>query len=173
MSIWAVLATGQSLTREQVELCLAHELKLVAVSDAWRIAPEADILVGSDAAWWRHYPEAKTQGGIEYCAAAEWDTCRVQRMGARFGINSGLLGIMAAVRHGAEDIILLGFDMHGSHFFGKHPAPFHNSTQVQFDSFQREFAEYHPEGVGIINCTPNTHLKAYPRHNLEQVLCLV
>lgn len=124
MKAWAVLATGPSLSVDQVDrvrgLC-----RVVAVSDAYKLAPWADCLVSADAAWWKAHPDAR------HFSAEKWgEVCDFQNvpyvspMHVGSGRNSGLLGVMLAVRKGADRVILLGFDLHspGKHFFGEHPS---------------------------------------------------
>jgi hypothetical protein len=140
--------------------------RVIAVSDAYRLAPWAEVLVSSDRGWWRlHKPEfegRKLSGvpvdGIE------------QAPGHVSGSNSGLIAIKVAVSMGAKRILLLGFDMGGSHFFGPHPAPLRNTTAERFEVFKRQFREYQPKGVEIINCTPGSALECYPKMDLEQAL---
>src|ERR1051325_7861339 len=49
-----VLACGPSLTQQDVGRCRGRG-EVIAVSDAHRFAPWADILYSCDAAWWRHH----------------------------------------------------------------------------------------------------------------------
>jgi len=67
--IVAVLATGPSLTLEQCDQ-LRGRCKVVAISDAIRLAPWADALVSADTDWWRlHNPDF---AGPKYGITAEW-----------------------------------------------------------------------------------------------------
>jgi hypothetical protein len=50
---FAILATGPSLTAEQV--AAVRGLRVITVSDAYKLAPWADALVSADAVWWRHH----------------------------------------------------------------------------------------------------------------------
>lgn len=60
--IFAVLATGPSLASEDVER-VKGRFHVIAVSDAFRLAPWADALVSADAAWWKAHPDAKDFAG--------------------------------------------------------------------------------------------------------------
>lgn len=144
----------------------------VAVSDAYALAPCAAAVVSSDRAWWAEHPAALQHPGRKFCAAPEFHRPNgVERLPVPSHINSGLLGIMAAVELGAARVLLLGFDMHGAHYFGPHRAPLKNTDAARFEKFKRQFAAYRPSGVEIINCTPGSALSCYPLGQLEEYLC--
>jgi len=82
------------------------------------------------------------------------------------GSNSGLLGLRVAELLGPDRILLLGFDMKGSHFFGPHPAPLENTPSHRFAVFRRQFDAYQSP-LPIINCTPNSALTCFPKSELR------
>jgi hypothetical protein len=143
-----------------------------AVSDAWKLYPDAEVLVSADSAWWYHHkPEFE---GRKFSAA---NIERVERLeGYPGGINSGTLAIAVARHLGAKRIVLLGFDGHGSHFFGEHPEPLKNTTaerrRVHVLQHEQEAQKCRFEGVEVFNCTPGTSLTCYPLATLEDVLCV-
>lgn len=140
--------------------------KVVAVSDAYRLSPWADVLASSDMKWWRHHrPEFD---GLKYSAVEVQGVKKFDWTATE--TNSGLLAIKVAVHLGAKRVLLLGYDMGGSHFFGPHPAPLKNTSPQRFEVFKRQFADYRPRGVEIINCTPESGLKCYPMAPLGEVL---
>lgn len=163
--IVAVLATGESLSQKVVD-SIRGKCKVVAVSDAYLLAPWADVLVSSDAAWWR---ETKPEfDGPKYTLGIHPDVEKVKDI--PMGTNSGLLGIHIAVtRLGATKVLGLGFDMHGTHFFGPHKK-LKNTPPHRREQFHSQFANYKPRGVQILNCTPNSKLKCYPTARLEDAL---
>lgn len=167
MSTWAVLATGQSLNQGDVDL-LRGKCSVVAVSDAYKLAPWADVLVSVDAAWWRNHPEAMGFSGDKYTASPDWQgLTELKRLpGVASGTNSGLFGLMVATHLGAKRILMLGFDMRGTHFFGEHPAPLKNPTTARFEVFKKQFSLFKPRGVEIVNCTNGSGLTAYRMGNL-------
>jgi hypothetical protein len=169
--IFAVLATGQSLTQEVVD-SLRDRVKVVAVSNAYRLAPWADAMVSCDASWWKNNREALDFEGRKFTIAPDWQGFPdLERFpGITSGTNSGLLGLMVAVKLGATRILMLGFDMHGTHFFGAHPLPLRNPSRDRFEVFKRQFGKYQPRGVEILNCTPDSHLMAYPKMDLAAAL---
>lgn len=160
---FAVLATGPSLSSADVEL-IRGKLAVVAVSDAYRLAPWADALVSADAAWWKAHPNARDFAGLKFGAIHDFNNVPyVEPLHGAFGLNSGLLGLIAAVRLGAKEVYMLGFDMHSptQHFFGEHPKPLRSTTPDRMERFKRQFAAYKPKGVKIINCTKGSALECY------------
>jgi hypothetical protein len=170
MTTWAVLATGPSMSLE-VARSVMHKCAVVAVSDAYKLAPWADVLVSSDRAWWVANPEAKDIPCPKYCGITFDVPEGVQKFdGALSGSNSGLLGLKVAVAKGAKKVLLLGFDMGGSHYFGAHKPPLKNTQPARFETFKEQFRRYRPKQVEIFNCTPDSKLDAYPKKRLEECL---
>lgn len=170
--IFAVLATGPSMSQQLAD-SLRGRCKVVAVSDAYRLAPWADALVSTDYAWWRVHSRALLFPGRKFGVIPSFRTLEgVESLPVETGTNSGLLGIMAAVKLGATRVLLCGFDMHspGKHFFGKHPEPLRSTPPARMEVFKKQFAAYRPRGVEIINCTPGSALNCYPRAELENCI---
>lgn len=171
MSTWAVLATGPSMCQALAD-SVRGRCYVVAVSDSYRLAPWADAIASSDIAWWRQHPQAMGLPGVKFTAAPTWQgadqLARVPE--AVSGTNSGLLGLMVAVRMGAKRVLLLGLDLRGDHFFGRHPEPLKNPDDHRFAVFCRQFEAYRPRGVEILNCTPGSALDVYPRADLADCL---
>ena len=78
------------------------------------------------------------------------------------------MGMIVAKTLGAKRLVLLGFDMHGTHFFGKHPEPLKNTTEKIFKTHIRQFDGF--SGCEVINCTPNSSLTRFPLRPLREVL---
>ncbi|HEY8355163.1 MAG TPA: hypothetical protein VIK69_09140 [Methylophilaceae bacterium] len=145
--------------------------KVVAVSDAYRLAPWADALCSTDAAWWREHPDAIAFPGPKFGAMPEFQAIPcVERLPVGSHINSGLLGVHVAVRFGARKVLLCGFDMGGDHFFGRHPEPLKNTSPKRFEDFKLQFSRFNPLGIEIVNCTPGSGLKCYRMSSLEAEL---
>lgn len=171
--IFIILATGQSLSPEQVDYVRTHaadknRFKIIAVSDAFKLAPDADILASHDVAWWKHNPASLDFVGLKMCNFHVGGVGTVRPDGVPVGCNSGLWAMFLARHLGAKKIILLGFDMWGSHFFGKHPAPLNNTTEARFKTHIRQFDGF--AGPEVINCTPGSKLKKFPMLDLKEVL---
>lgn len=160
-----------------MSLSIAQEIrescKVVAVSDAFRLAPWAEALASTDAAWWKANPGALHFSGRKFGVIMDFQgVTGVESMPVDTGTNSGLLGVMVAVKLGAKRVLLLGLDLHspGEHFFGRHKLPLKSTSQQQMEVFKRQFARYRPRGVEIINCTPGSALECYPMATLEDCL---
>jgi len=165
---FAILATGPSMSQALADLVQSCPwVSAIAVSDAWRLAPWAAALVSADRAWWMAHPEARQFAGRRV-AGVTAPGCETLAIGS--GSSSGLIACHLAVAMGARRILLLGFDMHGAHFFGAHPEPLKNTTPQRFDVFRRQFARFHPAGVEILNCTPGSSLTAYPMASLQEAM---
>lgn len=161
---FVVIATGPSLTDEQIGM-VAH-LPCVAVSNAYQRIPKAVALVSADKRWWHHYKPEFT--GPKYSVSKVSED--IERVDLVSGSNSGLLGMEVAVKLGATSIILLGFDMHGSHYFGAHPAPLKNTDPHGFQRFKDQFAQFRK--VPVINATPGSSLECFPKMELSCALSL-
>lgn len=146
--------------------------RAIAVSNAYELAPWADALVSNDAGWWRFHENAINFAGRKFCGVDYPDTEKVKFEGAvTMGSNSGLLAMHIAVNiFGAKRLLLCGFDMRGSHYFGPHPAPLKNTKPKRFDAFIEQFMFFRPRGVEIVNCTPGSAITAYKRGELEACL---
>lgn len=164
--LFAVIATGLSLTQAQVDA--VRPLRVVVVSDAYKLAPWAEALVSADKAWWRHHnPEF---AGRRFSALPAPRMDLEIMTGIPMGSNSGLWAVHQAAKLGATRILLLGFDLGGTHFFGEHPEPLKNTKPERFEVFKEQFNRYRPKGVEIINCTPGSALKCFPSLPLEEAL---
>jgi hypothetical protein len=171
--LWAVLASGPSMSQAVADS--VRHLKVVAVSDTFRLAPWADALASQDRAWWRARPEAlefagrKFGGGMEPPPGVE----RVPDVAS--GSNSGVLGIRVARMLGARQIVLLGFDGGSDHFFGPHTGTLKNTTPqripVHHEQHRQEAHACRWLGIEVWNCTPGTAIEHYTKASLESVLC--
>jgi hypothetical protein len=190
-----VAATGPSLTEEVAAMCAASGWPIIAVNDAYRVLPAADVLYACDAKWWRVHRGVRTFKGEKWSShdAENNDKTEVaQRHGLRlieghdsegfsfdpgvihYGSNSGFQAINLAILFGARRIVLVGFDMSyngKSHFFGDHPRGL--TRQERYEIFIPQFeraAARLPESIEIINCTPESALHCFPMMDLADAL---
>ena len=163
--IYAVLASGESMNQAVAD-SVRGKCKVLAVSDTYLLAPWADGLVSADAGWWRK--KAPQFEGKKYTMGLVSDAEQIKDV--PMGTNSGLLALMLAVRLGATKVLLLGVDLKGSHFFGNHPLPLRNPNQARLETFKKQFSEYQPKGVLIVNCNLDSDLLCYPMARLENEL---
>jgi len=186
-----VAAPGPSLTEDVSERCRESGLATIVVQDAWRRMPWALSLYGTDAAWWR------VHGGCCGFLGEKWTThdagndktAIAREYGLRcvagksvggfstdpsvihYGSNSGFQAVNLAILFGGARIVMVGFDMRGTHFFGSHPKPLRDPRS--FPTFIRAFDEAArrlPPGVEIINATPGSALGCFPMVALDAAL---
>lgn len=187
-----VIATGPSLTAEDVEFCRGRA-KVIAINDAYTLAPWADALYSTDAKWWNWHKGVPSFTGPKWSLEhSQWNNHRakypdVQRLrntganclehdptGLRNGRNSGFAAIGVAVHYGAGRIVLLGYDMQKrggrSHFFGEHPqkqdSPY-PQFRVAFQTLVKPLAKLQ---IDIVNCSRNSVLTCFPKADLRDVL---
>jgi len=192
----ACLATGPSLNQEDVDYVRPF-CKVLAINDAHRLAPWADVLYSSDRRWWTHYKGVPDFKGLKFGVGsgmgksngfaklpdirvlknAGYNGLELSNDGLRTGRNSGHAAINLAVHLGALRIILLGYNLSyqggKAHFFGDHPQGLPQNPSL-FPGFRRSFASLvdplEELGITIYNCTEDTSLRAFPRRRLRDVL---
>jgi hypothetical protein len=174
--VWAVIASGPSLTQQDVDLIKAARddgriAGVAAVSNVGLdMAPWADCLVSHDSAWWASHPEAHDFKGERVCANSQIRGGIAFRPPMFNGCNSGLMA-MEYIRKTQKPklILLLGFDMHGTHYFGAHTRPrLRNTNARRFAEHIAQFNEW--RGGDVINCTPGSALKKFPLKPLPECL---
>lgn len=175
MTTFVVVGTGESLTHDQIYRVrvevLAGRCKAVAVNNAYKLMPWAAVLVANDRKWWLSNPEALEFSGPKFCAGFLRGTERlIPEAGFPSDCNSGLQGMRVAAMFGASRILLIGFDMKGAHYFGRHPEPLRNTTTARFKVHLRQFRRW--KGPAVINCTPESALIQFPMSTLERELVL-
>jgi hypothetical protein len=174
--VGVVLATGASLLPSPATIALkVRHLPVAAINDAYLLAPWAQALVANDVAWWSAHPEAKSFAGDKWCGNGT--PSGVNRMPRSPGIftntNSGLLGLHYWVMRGATLIILLGIDLRGTHYFGRHERGLGNPDENRFVMFRQQFADYAkriPRGVRVVNCSLDSALTVFPKLTLDAAL---
>lgn len=139
-----------------------RERRVGVVNNAFELAPWAEFLAAADRAWWSAHPAAlQFQGarysgnmlsGVQQLSCVETNWC------------SGVLGLAAAASHGAELVRLHGFDMHGSHFFGRYANGLRNTEPKHRRTHCEQFARWAADNpqVRVVNCTPGSQLTCFP-----------
>jgi hypothetical protein len=169
-----VIAPGESLTEADCDLARAAA-PVIAVTEAYKLAPWCDVLVANDRAWWAERPDARA------LSCPKYSTRRIEGVeqidGSEIvtgGSSSGVLALWVSARLGAKRILLLGFDNKGTHFCGPYKGRLTNTHPTRFAVFEQQFRElgkaFQKTGVEVRNCTPETALKAFPLMNLEEGL---
>jgi hypothetical protein len=190
-----VAAPGPSLTPDVAERCRGN--RVIAVQDAYRIFPWADVLYGCDAAWWDVHGGCSDFAGEKWSSHGSADHNDKREAAAKYGLhlvqgkdgngfstdpavihygsNSGFQAVNLAILFGAGRIVLVGFNMQvvdgKRHFFGDHPKPLSNRTSYRaFVSAFEKAAKSLPAGVEIINATPQSALKCFRSVDLDRAL---
>jgi hypothetical protein len=168
---------------------------VIAINDAWRMAPWADVLYGCDWRWWLKHRGAPDFAGIKVTLSNSvghldaYPDIKVlentgtegfehRPSGIRTGRNGGYQAINLAVHLGARRILLLGYDMKAGadgrlHFFGDHedwptrPGIFEGVFLPQFSALVQPLQD---KGIEVVNCTPGSALVVFHVKQLEDAL---
>lgn len=186
------MATGPSLTPEQVAIVRASGAKVIAVNDSYLLAPFADVVYFADVKWWRWHkdrPEFKAfQGqrcsiflGLDPKMEGVHLLKRAEHMGLSTdpgvictGSNSGYQAVNIAVLSGAKRVVLIGYDGKAKdgkqHFFGDHPDKSHAPYEVTRGRFADLVEPCKKIGVEILNATPGSWVECFPMVDLAESL---
>ncbi len=188
------LGGGPSLTQAQVDT-LRGRAGVIAVNDAYRLAPWAEVLYACDWRWWCKHGGVPDFAGlkvtlsnsrghldaypdIEILENTGTEGLERDPTGLRTGRNGGYQAINLAVHLGAARVLLLGYDMKPdaqgrTHWFGDHAdwptraGVFENVMLPHFTGLARELESL---GVAVVNCTPDSALDAFNKLPLERAL---
>jgi hypothetical protein len=91
------------------------------------------------------------------------------------GANSGYAAVSLAVHlNNGAPIILLGYDMCGEHWFGRHEEPLRNPRDESFLDWRGMFfglsLAAKERNITIINASRKTALTCFPQMSLEEAL---
>lgn len=167
--LFCVLATGPSMSQAIADQ-VRGKCRVLAVSNAYALAPWAEALVSHDRAWWRAHPDAFDFAGEKYCKFELHGTKTFCPLEMPMGCNSGLMAMYVARHLGAKKILLCGFDMHGSHYFGPHDESrgLKITTEKRFRQHINQFHAF--SGPEVVNCTPGSALDVYQMAALSAML---
>jgi hypothetical protein len=180
----AVLASGPSMSAQAADKVHQRRLATVVVNNTFALAPWADILYAADSSWWNHTSGARSFDGLKVSCEEVPGILRLRNAG-RIGYtdepdcvhtygNSGAQAIQIAAKAGASRILLLGFDMQGTHWHGSHPLPLRNSSQQLMRDWCEQMAQLATalaqRSIQVLNCTPGSALTCFPMASLERVL---
>lgn len=127
-----------------------------------------------DRPWWREHIQAVSasfKGGL----ATSISGCYHAKC---FSIepynNSGAGAVSLAIKLGAENVLLIGYDMQYAngkrHWHGDHPKNLGNAGKVkEWPAAFEKLAKNNP-GRNIINCSRQSALNVFPRMSLEDAL---
>lgn len=179
---------GPSLTEADVDACRGRA-RVIAVNDAYRLAPWADLLYACDGRWWKMHKGVMSFAGPKFALTApqpnDWGVLNLRNNGRDglclepdglcTGRNSGYQAINLAVHLGAKRILLLGYDMKRSggksHWFGEHQRGALTSPYQRFlEAFTTMQEPLRTLGVEVINCTRSTVLHTFPKMTIDDAL---
>lgn len=190
------LTAGDGLRRLEAGRDRAgRPLAIIAVNNAYQVAPFADVLYAADGRWWQWHAEdpalkafkglkltvsgSEGEGGpgadghVLRCETRSTYSRDPDRLG--HGGNGGYQAINFAALAGAERIILLGFDM--KHQAGRtnwhepHPIKTPERWVKQWIPRFRELAaELKKDGIEVRNASEETALDAFPRCPIADLL---
>lgn len=190
-----VAGSGPSLTPEVAEACRGE--RVIAINDAYRLMPWADVLYSCDASWWTAHngcPDFQGEKWTSHSVSPANDKTKfadkyrlrvvkgVLKPGfsadpefIHYGRNSGFQAVNLALLWGADPVILVGFDMRlvseREHFFGNHQAPLRPSGPFSlFIGAFEKAAKETPMGERILNATPGSGLTCFPMVDLADAL---
>lgn len=183
-----ILAGGPSLTAADVNAC-RDRAHVVAIKDAIRLAPWAEMLYAADRHWWLAHPATRDCPARKYGLEGVPGRTDIEilRMTGEFGLdldptalcsgrNSGHQAINLVVHTGVTSIVLLGYDMQADlngrlHWFGMHPYGGKKPDYPQFQRFLASLVEpLAALGVRIVNCSPGSALTCFPQSSLAEAL---
>jgi hypothetical protein len=200
-----LIGGGPSLTREQVaQVELVREqrraLRVIAVNDAYQLAPFADICYFADSEWWgwhKDRPDFQAFAGQKCSISDSGGNIKdpavhilrnANGRGHSFGLsldpkqivtgsNSGYQALNIAVLAGAKTILLLGFDAREptgkTHWFGDHPK---REPIAAYAEYRKAFSAGErailAAGVKVVNCSPGSAIDSFPKMDLEDALRL-
>lgn len=182
------LGSGPSLTQADVD-AVRGKATVVAINDAFRLAPWAEVLYACDAKfyYWHWLKGAREFAGLKFAldaAARRYSGVTVLKKtgetgleldptGLRAGRNSGYQAINLAVHLGAARIVLLGYDMRSNgkdHFFGQHPDSSKPPFSICLQRFETLVEPLRAAGIEVVNCTPESALTCFPMRPLREAL---
>lgn len=181
-----MLASGPSLTQEQIEAARDNPGTVIATNSTIFDAPWADICFGMDHDWWQYNNHRVKQLGCEMLTtcqnATPYGPKLIKKIQGHYmsdkavcGKNSGHIAIELAVLRGATEILLCGIDCKNTdktHYFGDHDKRLNQikdpSTWIeQFEGLARETKK---RGIRAINCSPISAVEGFEKMTIQEAI---
>ena len=187
-----VMASGQSLRQEDADA--VRHLPRVVTNATYIRAPDAEIIFAADAKFWhcKDYQDVfacpgykvsvdsgvgvhpNTPDGVLVLMNSGKQGFDGRRTHIRTGGNSGYAAIHIAATAGAKRVLLLGLDMTGGHWHGKHPEELKDPSEAAFTRWTKHFQTLAQEltrrGIEVLNCSPISRLTCFPKKALRDCL---
>lgn len=186
-----IVASGKSTKNAPLHL-VKDRIHVLAVKANIDLVPDAEVCYGCDEMWWKMRNGLPEYKGVKLAYASTLqplykDIRKVEvdprdlilvdeplRIGS--GGNSGFQAINLAVQFGAKDILLVGYDIKGDHWYGRNKPPMNNPAQSNFDRWLKGFESAAPGlqrmGVTIVNTSNDTAIKCFAKAGLEESMRL-
>lgn len=174
-----VIASGPSLTLDDIELVRESGINTVAVNSTWEKVRFCHAIYAADLHWWAANAHRIDIGAERWTcshgAAVTYDG-QYRRQPTKDGYNSGANAIEFVCHLGADPVLMLGFDCsvkHGVHHHGKHRfIKARNPGQEQCQQWRQEFKQLAKKLAGkrIVNCSRYSEIKAFPVVDLKHAL---
>jgi hypothetical protein len=195
-----IVASGPSARTGVDRLRASEETRpaaWLAIKENVNLVPWAEVVYGCDPAWWKHRKGLPEYTGLKIAWAGanleypDIRTVEIAKEGGKYtdcisttpgkvggGGNSGFQALNLAVLFGAKRIILVGYDMTdagGVHWYGRNGwYGANNPNQSNFKRWLTAFDAAAPVlasmGVEVINASPNSAMKSFPRRSIDDAL---
>jgi len=162
-----ILAPGPSMSQAVADSGRGADVVIAVGNVGLDLAPWADALVAQDRQWWNQFPQAHQFSGRKFSTRKIDGVEQIECEGLLSSqSNSGAIALIVAQQiFEADEIELHGFDMQGSHYFGKYQEPLRNTAVTRFAEFQHQFAaigqHLSKRGVRVVNKTPGSALACF------------
>lgn len=163
-----LLAPGPSMSPELANFWIrpqqSKDVLIGVVNNCFELAPWADFLVANDMGWWDRHPDAAKFEGRRFTTNMVLYTERLEGHGMNTALNSGVVALEAAKRLGCDEIELHGFDMQGTHYFGKYTNGCGNTPDDMRERHQKQYEQWRQQNPSVVvtNKTCDSRLRAYP-----------
>lgn len=191
MSVAICIASGPSLTKEDVEYCRGKG-RVIVINNCYKLAPWAHTLYACDGRWWAEYHEdvkKKFKGElwtIDFAAADKYGLNCIGVLNTAIfsnnpdaiatGHNSGFQAFNLAAIQGASKIILLGYDMKPRgdgvrHWHGNHKKSLVQTNPAEYPKWVERFRQASKLiKIPVINCTRDSAIDCFEKAKLRDVL---
>lgn len=181
------LGGGSSLTQADVDACRGR-VRVIAINNAYQLAPWADVLYACDHQWWKWNQGVPEFPGLKFSITAKpgaWPRVHILGNAGIDGLSldprmvctghdSGYQAINLAVHLGAVRVLLLGYDMQRGPNGELHWHPPHRQGGVPFRLFLGSYPTIarplREAGVEVLNCSRRTALPTFRLESLETAL---
>ncbi len=184
-----ILGGGPSLNL--VDIARLKGQRVIAVNNAYRMAPWADVLYFMDCAWYAWHKlelldftglkvttceHAKEELGIKFLKRGQRQGIDSRNDHLVRGTNSGYGALSLAIKFGVKKIFLLGYDMrkvdgkdnfHGDHKREVQKGIYSKQFVPMFDTLVDHCAT---DEIEVFNATPDSDLKAFPIIGIEEAM---